>query len=121
MRIKTVLCVVVLAAFFGTATPAHTCELADKPCLDRDYLARGGDLREIAEDDAATQRFRQAIHCSPWDATHPGRCDGVQDGPDVEQTKRRAEQNFTADLRAAHARACQLGYAPPGYATKKLD
>jgi hypothetical protein len=97
-------------------TPAQTttdqvCELGDKVCGDQKFLALGGDPREIVEGDMAAHRFYQAIHCPPLDAMHPGRCDGVQDGPDVWQAVLQARQRLTDDVRAAHLRACRLGYA----------
>lgn len=99
---------------FVTIVPAHTCELGDQVCADQQFLAHGGDPRELAEDRAATQRLRQASHCPPLDAMHPGRCDGMQDGPDVRRAVLQAQQRFTDELNAAHVHACQLGYALPG-------
>jgi hypothetical protein len=94
--------------------PAQACEFEDKACMDRAFLAAGGDPRELAEGNAAAQRFWQAVHCPPFDAAHPGRCDGQQDGPVVWRAWLQANQRYTTELRAAHEHACQLGYALPG-------
>ena len=103
----------------GTGTPdSQTLQQGQRPVpLAPNHaaeLAAGADPREIAEDELAKQHFKQAIHCPPWDAKHPGRCDGVQDGPEVWRAEQQASQRMTDEMRGAHLRACQLGYAMPG-------
>jgi hypothetical protein len=104
----------VLGSFLISGDAAHACELGDKACADQKFLALGGDQREIDEDDLVNKRFMQATHCPPWDAMHPGRCDGMQDGPDIWRAVLQASQREVAELRAAHLHACQLGYALRG-------
>ncbi len=70
--------------------------------------------RESAEMALVNQRFFQAVHCPPFDAQHPGRCDGMQDGPEIWQAATQAVRQEKVDLDAVHRRACQLGYAVPG-------
>ena len=93
---------------------AHACEPGDKVCADQKFLALGGDPRETAEMDLANQRFRQAIHCPPNDATHPGRCDGTAFGSDEARNFNDAWKRLTDEQHAAHLHACQLGYALHG-------
>jgi hypothetical protein len=95
------------------ATSARACEFGADPCVDRALLdAHNGD-REAAEMDAITRRFNanNPLHCPPLDAMHPGRCDGMQDGPIIWGAAVRAQQRHLDELMALHARACRLGYA----------
>jgi hypothetical protein len=73
--------------------------------------AHAQNSRESAEMALVNQRFFQAVHCPPFDMPHPGRCDGMQDGPEIWQAASQAVRQQKVDLDAVHRRACQFGYA----------
>jgi len=96
---------------FLIIVPAQACELGDKACADQKFLALGGDPRETAEMELASQHFKQAIHCPPLDVGHPGRCDRPDENPSGYSY---AAKRLQDELHAAHMHACQLGYALHG-------